>query len=267
MLGQKNIDYPNLQAIRIFLLLMLCTFSYCTNAQEFGIEKKTTYFGGAVTATNNGISLLPTFTLGKPAAIFDMKVGRKLTFEPQFRFAMEGKPWSFVFWWRYKIVDNEKFRMRAGAHPAILFKTTTITSNGTTSEVTEALRYVAAEIAPDYYLTKNISIGLYYLHGYGLQDTGIKNSDFFTINGNFSHINLAKDYYLKFNPQFYYLLMDDQDGFYFTATATLAKENFPLTVQSIINQPIETEIVGGTDFVWNVSLVYSFQNNYVKHKK
>jgi len=38
------------------------------------------------------------FTLGKPAAIFDLSVGNeRLAFEPQFRFSLEGKPWSFIF--------------------------------------------------------------------------------------------------------------------------------------------------------------------------
>ena len=131
-------------------------------------------------------------------------------------------------------------------------------------EVIEEQRYVAAEIAPDYYLTKNISIGLYYLHSHGLQDDGVKNSNFLTINGNFCHVKLVKEYFLKFKPQFYYLRMDGQDEFYFTSSFTLAKEKFPLTVQSIINQPIQKDITGGKDFVWNVSLIYSFGNEYVR---
>ncbi len=235
-----------------------------TYSQEINGEEKANYFGGGVTVTNNGISLLPTFSLNKPAAIFDMKVGRKLTFEPQIRMSLAGKPWSFVFWWRYQVVDKEKFRMRVGAHPAILFKTTTISNNGTTSDMIEALRYVAAEISPDYYISKHVSVGLYYLHGYGLQDTGVKYTDFITINSNFSHIKLLKEYYLKFKPQVYYLVMDGQDGFYFTSTFTLARENFPLTIESIINQPIQTDITGGEDFIWNVSLIYSFGKEYVR---
>lgn len=63
------------------------------------------HFGGAVTITNKGISIVPNLTLGKPAVIFDLSVGkRKLSFEPSLRFALEGKPWSFLFWWRYKLV-------------------------------------------------------------------------------------------------------------------------------------------------------------------
>nr|MBP6073208.1 hypothetical protein [Flavobacterium sp.]MBP6100608.1 hypothetical protein [Flavobacterium sp.] len=69
------------------------------------VQKNT--FSGGITVTNNGISLLPTFTLGKPAAIFDFAVkSKRWSFEPQLRFSLEGKPWSFVFWGRYKVIDD-----------------------------------------------------------------------------------------------------------------------------------------------------------------
>jgi hypothetical protein len=41
------------------------------------------HFGGAVTITTKGISTIPNLTLGKPAAIFDLSVGRRLSFEIQ----------------------------------------------------------------------------------------------------------------------------------------------------------------------------------------
>jgi|SRR6266508_257305 len=69
----------------------------------------------------------------------------------------------------------------------------------------------------------------------------------------------------RFTPQFYYLRQDNKDGFYFTCTLTLAKKNFPLTVQSIINKTIQTDVPGSQDFVWNASLIYSFSKKYVQH--
>ena len=75
-----------------------------------------------MTVTNNGISFIPSFNLGKPAAIFDLTMGgKKLSFEPQFRFALEGKPWSILFWWRYKLLNTDKFQIGLGAHPALSF--------------------------------------------------------------------------------------------------------------------------------------------------
>jgi hypothetical protein len=58
--------------------------------------------------------------------------------------------------------------------------------------------------------------------------------------------------------------MDEKDGYYATATITLAKHDFPLSIQSIMNQTIETNIPAKSDFVWNVSLIYSFSNEYAK---
>jgi len=245
------------------LFILLSLFVHSVFAQETDSAKYDRHIAGAVTVTNNGISLLPTFTLGKPAAIFDLSVGgKKLSFEPQFRFALDGKPWSFIFWWRYKLVNNEKFRVQMGAHPAVLFKTVTATMDGITSEIIEASRYFAVEFSPNYNLTKNISIGMYYLYGHALQKDGLQYSHFLTINSNFSNIRLSKEIYLRFYPQLYYLRMEQDDGFYVTASATLAHRNFPLSVQSMVNLPIQTNIPGGSDFVWNVSLIYSFNHEY-----
>ena len=48
---------------------------------------------GGITVTNKAISLIPTFTLGKPAAIFDFAVRKgAVSFEPQFRVGLNGKP-------------------------------------------------------------------------------------------------------------------------------------------------------------------------------
>lgn len=245
-----------------FLFFVLLSYPVIAFSQKADSTKVTSNFGGAVTVINNGISFIPTFSLGKPAAIFDMSVGRRLTFEPQFRFALEGKPWSFIFWWRYKLLKTNKFGVTIGAHPAILFKTITETTNEVSQEILRAQRNVAAEISPNYFITKNISIGMYYLYGYCLENFSIKNTHFLTLNTNFSNIRLAYQYYMKFTPQVYYLNTDKQDGFYFTSALTLANRKIPLSVTTVINKVIRTNITGGKDFVWNVSLTYSFNKRY-----
>ena len=53
-----------------------------------------------------------------------------MSFEPQFRYALEGKPWSFIFIYRYKFIDRDRFSLKVGAHaPAIIFSTQTVTQN------------------------------------------------------------------------------------------------------------------------------------------
>jgi len=246
----------------LFLMLSLLALTTTAIGQSADSTEKINYFGGSATITNNGISFIPSFSLGKPAALFNMKAGRKLTFEPEMRFALDGKPWAFIFWWRYKFLSERRFQIRVGAHPSFLFATMPVTVDGVTSDKLIARRYVAGEISPDFHITKKISVGMYYLKGYGLQDDAVKNTDFITLNAKFSGIRLSKRVSLGLYPQFYYLKMDDTDGFYFSSTQTLHIKDFPLSIASVINQPIQSDVVGGQDFVWNVSLIYSFGNQY-----
>ncbi len=136
--------------------------------------------------------------------------------------------------------------------------------NGIPEDVMVSKRYLAAELSPNYFLTKNISVGMYYLHSRGFDEGVTKNVHFLTINSKFSNIKLSNQVYFSFYPQIYYLKMDEQDGFYFTSTFALAKKNFPISLQSIINKVIDTNITASKDFVWNISLIYSFNKEYVR---
>lgn len=92
------------------MLFLFINASHISFAQEEEtVADKTYHFSGVITATNNGISIIPSFSLGKPALMFELSMGtEKFHSDPQFRFAMEGKPWAFVFWWRYQMYKSEK---------------------------------------------------------------------------------------------------------------------------------------------------------------
>ena len=242
-------------------LLTLTQLSFAQNADS---TKPVFHFGGAALVTNNGISLIPTFSLGEPAAIFDIYMGkRKLSFEPEFRFSLEGKPWAFLFWWRYKLVEGQRFKFNIGAHPAMNFRTVTAEVNGEWKEMIVTRRYLAGELSPNYFIAKNVSVGVYYLYSHGIDKEAVRHTHFVTLNSNFSNIRLFDEVYLRFIPQVYYLKQDKEDGFYATSTIALAKRGFPLSVMAIFNKTIETDITASKDFVWNLSLIYSFSKHYV----
>lgn len=241
-------------------------WSYPAFSQKTDSTKQLFHLNGAVTLTNKGISLIPTFTLGKPAAIFDLSMGKKrIFFEPQLRFALEGKPWSFIFWWRYRVVNTSSFKMSIGAHPSLVFKTVKSQVNGAPADVIQANRYLAAELSPNYFVAKNISVGVYYLYSHGIDRDAVRNTNFITLNSNFSHISFGKKVYAKFNPQVYYLKQDSHDGFYLTASFTLGMNKFPLSAQYLFNQSIRSNIPGSRNFISNISLTYAFNNSYVRH--
>ena len=256
-----------MQKINILPVLVLSMFTQYSFSQKEDSTEKVFLFKGAVTVTNKGISLVPTFTLGKPAAIFDLSMGKKkLFFEPQLRFSLKGKPWSFLFWWRYKLKTDKKFSLTIGGHPALNFKTETHTINGVANNYIIARRYLAGDLVPNYFIAKNVSVGLYYLYSRGLDYGTTRNGHFLTINANFSHIKLGEQFFARFIPQIYYLNQDEKDGFYYTTSLTLVKRNFPVSFQSMTNKIIHTNIPGSEDFLLNFSLIYSFSKNYVQHK-
>jgi len=191
--------------------------------------------------------------------MFKFAAGKnRFSFEPEFNFSLEGKPWYFIFWGRYKIVNTKRFRINTAAQYGLNFRKVPILTGATPYEGLTSDRYVAGEFAPSFQVTKNLTAGVYYLHSHGL-DPGTTNSlDFLTLNASLSNIRIANLAQLRVAPQFYYLHQDDRQGTYFTSSFAIERKGFPLSITSIINQPIKTTIIGGDKFVWNVALVYSF---------
>ena len=215
-------------------------------------------FRGTASVTNNGFSLVPSFSLGDPALLFDLKfTKRKLSFEPDMRFALEGKPWSFIFWLRYKAIENKRFSLRLGAHPALTFRTVNVFRDGQPEELLESRRYLAAEVAPTYKISDKVGLGVYYLYGRGF-DEGVKNTHFMVLNSYFNNLYISEKLYFNISPQAYYLLSDDLKGIYIVGFVSLIKKDFPISVSAILNKAIDTEILPEDDFTWNISLVYSF---------
>ncbi|MBL7791042.1 MAG: hypothetical protein JNK77_01865 [Saprospiraceae bacterium] len=244
-------------------LLSLATSAFSQQADSI---KQVVNFKGAVSVTNNGFSFIPSFTLGDPAAIVNLSVGgKRFSFEPEFRYALEGKPWSFIFIWRYKLVNRNKFQLTLGTHlPALSFRTINVERNGETQEVVQSLRFFpVAELSPNYLIAKNVNVGIFYLYGRGAEKDITRNTHFLSLRGNFSDIPLSKKLYAKFTPQFFYLRSDEKDGFYVASGLALAVRNFPLSVSALMNKPLQTDLAG-QDFEWNVSLIYSFNKNFVK---
>lgn len=262
MQANKNSRFLIKEAVLFFVLSLL---SYPSFSQNIDSKKVVSHFGGAISITNKGISTIPSFTLGKPAVTFDMLLGKgKLSFEPQFRFALEGKPWTLLFWWRYKLLESDKLNIGLGAHPALSFKTIPVISNGISRDVIMARRYLAGELSPNYSLSKNISIGIYYLYSYCMEKDAARNTNFISFRSNFSNIKLSDQYLMKFAPQIYYMKADKEDGFYINTTLTLAKSNFPLSISSVLNKTVESNVSGSKDFIWNISLAYAFSGEYAK---
>ncbi|MEZ5072487.1 MAG: hypothetical protein R2751_16355 [Bacteroidales bacterium] len=233
----------------LVMLLFFLGMTVVSIGQEDGGKGKPVSLSGSAGITNNGISLIPNFSLGDPATLFNVSVSKgRLSFASDFNFSLEAKPWYILYWARYQLVDAEKFKLGTGTHLGLNFLSSTM----------QYERYWVIDLTPTYILSRKVSLGAYYLHSRGLDPGTVGASHFLTLQVNVTNIQIVKDFHLGFNPQIYFLKQDDPHGFYATSTLSLSKQDFPLTLVALINQPLRTEIVAGNEFVWNLSLLYTY---------
>ncbi|MFD2200991.1 hypothetical protein [Shivajiella indica] len=244
-----------------FLVVFLMAKSY---AQE---EKQSPngYFKGNISVTNNGLSLIPAFSLNRPAAIFELSLGGdKLSFDPEMRFALDGQPWSFIFWWRYKIFKSDKFRLHIGAHPAFIFEEKMVDDGtGNMVESMEAKRFFAGEISPSYTFNDKIRLNFLYLAGRSLGKVPYALNQFVATGAHFTKIPLSEKYFFNASPQFFYLKMNEDDGYFASASIVIGRKDFPVSLGSIISKKIVSQIEVD-NWIWNISLIYSFNNEFIK---
>lgn len=252
-----------MHAKRLLFISVLAVKLLPCFSQQADTTKVIHHFSGSASVTNNGISLVPSFSLERPAVLFLLSMGgERFSIDPDIRFGLDGKPWTFLFWARYKLVPVGRFRLTTGAHLGMNFRTSLHSINGAPTENTIVRRYLAAELAPSYLVARNVSVGTYYLYSRGLDAGTVKNTHFITLNSNISRLPIGKQFYLRLNPQVFYLKQDSKEGNYMTVLTALAKERFPLSVSYLINKKMSGDIPG-KDFISSVSLVYSFNRRYM----
>ena len=257
-----NYDMDKKRIIVTILLMMTFVVSVVSQEKD-STAARISSFGGAVTIQSKGISTIPNLTLGKPAAVFDMKIGRKLTFEPQFRFALDGKPWAMVFWWRYYASISNKFKVTLHTNYSFSYKTiTSYSSSGIPQDLIRTTRYLVGAVAPNYQFNKYVGVGMYLFYNRGIEKFITQNTYMASFRPSFSNIPVTKNISARFGPEVYYLKMDDKDGVYLNTTLSISKKNFPLSVSALINKPLRSDIPSEYDFLWNVGLIYSFNKEF-----
>jgi hypothetical protein len=256
----------NKLALRKAMILLVYVLFISTGvfAQDNSV-KGPSYFRGNISITNNGLSLIPAFSLGRPAAIFELSMGgERLSFDPELRFALDGKPWSFIFWWRYKIVKSSKFNLHVGAHPAFIFTTTMEPdANGQMVEITKTQRFFAAEISPSYTISPKTKLSFLYLAGRSLGKVPYSLNQFVTIGPSFTDISISEKVFFNARPNVFYLKMNEKDGYFASSSLVIGRRNFPISLGGIVSKKIVSEIEVD-DWIWNISLIYSFNNEFVK---
>ncbi len=239
----------------------------CSSQNEDSTKHELTVKGN-ISVANNGISLIPTFTLGKAALASNIGFSgkKRFSFETELLYSIEDfRPWSIAFFSHYKIVRKEKFQLTAGAHvPVVNFVTATVIKDGVEQEVIQGRRFFPnLELVPNCNLSKNFRLEMYLFFGNGIDRDVDFRGYFFSLRPSFDHIPLAGKNFLRFYPQLYYLRIAGDDGIYAAGTLALARQDFPLSISTTMYRTI-TSNIPAKDFDWNISLNYSIGKDYVE---
>jgi hypothetical protein len=215
---------------------------------------------GNIGITNEGISIVPALSLGEPAILTNISIGNRFRFEPDFNFTIEGDPWQFLLWLRYNMIERDRFSFRAGIHPGYSFrKVQGIGPDTEEKETTEVLKFLAGDLSTSYSLSETVDVGAYYLLGFGVETAKPDQIQYVNLNAAIRQIQLNRQLFLNISPQVYYLKVDELDGFYVASNITLGVRGFPVTLSSMFNKIIDSDITGADDPLWNISLNYSFR--------
>lgn len=252
---------------RAFVSILFLFIILNIQAQSLDSTKNISTFSGSVGITNNGFSIIPTFSLNDPAFIANLSFRKKkFSFEPDIRLVPDASKGSLIWWLRYRVVDNKKFGFRVGAHPALTLIRRQEILNGTSKEITELLRFVAFEAVPSYQINKKLGLSAMYLQGNGLQEHGPQLTRVLFLNANITNIGLGKSLYFNLFPSIYFLNTDGYRGDYLTVTAALAHKKIPFSLQSTINQTFTSNVPDNRAFMWNVALNYNFRKVFRRIK-
>lgn len=236
------------------LLFLFCNITII--AQKADSVKKTEplHATANIQITNNGVSLFPNLMLGKPATIINLTVGKKhIFFEPELRWRLNGEPWSYIFWLRYRSKRTEHFSWHVGAHPSYVLRSTSVSINGKSENRWVSQRYFAGEFVPVWHQSTKFSLGLHLLASKGLDPYSIQKSTYVSLQPRFPNIGISKNYYLGFFPQVFHLTLDDKKGTYYSHMISLNRKKLPVYLSSIFTYKLKS-IIAGDNVVWNVGL-------------
>ena len=237
----------------------ICIFFFVqqTNAQT-DTSSKRFKLSGTITITNNGISLIPAYSLGKPAilAFFKLK-RRRFSYEPDVSFSYEGRPWGLGNIFRYMAIDNKKFKLKTGTALGLGFTYPKVLQDGNWITVNKAERYIWLELAPSYTFSENINISCTYWNGHNLEKHSIKVIDFVSLSAGITKIDLSPSFYFSIFPQVFYLNTDHKnDGFFISVITGAGHKKIPLFFSNQVTSTITTNMDPDPGFKWNLSLTY-----------
>ena len=236
-----------------FIFSIIATLAICKD--ESDSTKSPISLSGAVSLNSNGIAPIPSFSLGKPVFSANLSIKKnRFSYDPQFSYGFDLKPWIIDNWFHYKLIDRPEFELRTGINIAMFFS-----EYKTPDEIVwQGQRYVAFELAGTYKPTRTSSIGLMFWYDKGL-DHGTITGYFINLVAERSDIRIGKHILMAVNVQTFYVdYTDYNDGLFISPKISFSSRDKPAFIFFQGIQPLISNISPAPVFQWNVGIGYSF---------
>jgi hypothetical protein len=240
------------------VLLFLSTVSY--PSENTDSTKSKLKAGATFSLNSNGISSVPAFSLGKPAAMASVSVGKGwFSYDPTLAYSLDGHPWFIDNWLHVKLINRPKFELRTGMNISSYCSKYTVPEG----EFYRVERYFAFELAATFRFAHNISLLTQYWNDRGQEDWSMK-GHFLSAIGEKTDMALGKHILCTAALQLFYIgydsndnTNDNNDGFFVAPRVAFSVRNFPVSIFSQVVQAITSNIEPFPGFNINVGITYS----------
>ena len=242
--------------MKVFLVFIFSTISIIGFTKEK--SDSTRYplqVSGAASLNSNGIAPVPSFALGKPAITLNLTLKKRwFSYDPQFSYGLDFRPWIMDNWFHFRIIDKTKFELRTG------FNISTFFSEYQTPAqfVWHGQKYGTLELAGIYKFSPTSSIGLMGWYDKGF-DTGTVTGYFIDVAYDKTDVPIGKHLLFAVNVQLFYIdYTGNSDGFFVSPKLALTARKLPLSIFFQGIQALSTNITPFPEFQWNIGVGYAF---------
>jgi hypothetical protein len=236
-------------------LVLLIFISFVSLSQESVDKPDSKLKAGCTFSINtNGISSIPSFSLGDPALIAapTLTLGR-FNYEPVLAYDLDIQPWFIDNWFRFKIINRPKFEFRTGLNFSMYFSDYKLPDD----TVLQGQRYWAAEFTAIYKPSARSFISGAYWNDRG-QDEGTITGHYLALMGERSEIGIGKTFLLAVNLHLFYInYTGPNDGLFISPKLTASLKNLPFSLYLHCIQAITSNISPFPGFSWNLGFAYT----------
>jgi hypothetical protein len=257
--------------LKNFLILILLFSSNVLFSQKDSSIREY-HFNGNVNVSNNGFSFIPLFTLGEPATVINLSLGRdRFSFNPSLSFDLNGlKPWVFDFIWSYKLINNKKYNLTISQFlPGLYFHKISFEKNNIKQKAFSIWGSTVSTFDFFYLISNNFKFGLTFFNAFPIKKTTEQPdiARMLSIKSHIEKIKLGESITVNWSPEIYFPKVDDQSGVFAAQNISVRFKNSPISFSSSMNKAIDFGNFTGKSFDWNIGINYSFNNKFIKKRK